>query len=183
MGRSGSPKHLRHIPDLPDDLMHIIFSQLKFRDKIFSGQVCKHWDRLLKENSAAARHWEIAFNIDSLVSCLGNPTTAEGLTAEQSSINLGRYGRGYPFLKERAMHSLCMSGWHICAWEGQAPVCQVQPLCEFKSRWTQLKIAPQELIKWVDRDIREPHRGDTLEGALLPTCATPWWGIVLSLTT
>jgi hypothetical protein len=68
MGGSGSAKRMRHLENLPDDLMHVIFYRLDFRDKVSAGLVCKHWDQLLKIGSAAGRHWVVDYNVNRLVS-------------------------------------------------------------------------------------------------------------------
>jgi hypothetical protein len=67
-GRSGSRKHIRHIANLPDDLMHIVFGMLEFRDKINASGVCKQWDQLLKAGTDNARHWVVNYNVDTIVS-------------------------------------------------------------------------------------------------------------------
>jgi hypothetical protein len=67
VGRCGSAKSIRHIATFPDDLMHVIFSRLEFKDKINAGQVCKQWDRLLKADTDDARHWVVDYNVDTHV--------------------------------------------------------------------------------------------------------------------
>lgn len=63
---SDAPKCLPHLaPELPDDLMHVIFSKLHHREKVNAGQVCKSWDRLLKDGSAEGKHWGfVCCNVD-----------------------------------------------------------------------------------------------------------------------
>ncbi len=58
---------MRHLEDLPDDLIHHIFSELGFKDKIRSGLVCKHWDKLLKAGSGGGRHWVVPYDVNFLV--------------------------------------------------------------------------------------------------------------------
>jgi hypothetical protein len=52
---------------LPDDLMHVIFSQLDMMAKFNAGLACKNWDPLLRAATPAARHWVIDFNVDKVV--------------------------------------------------------------------------------------------------------------------
>jgi hypothetical protein len=67
MARSGLAKRTRHIAALPDELMHIVFSKLDFHDKIYAGLACKQWDQLLKDGTAAARHWDIEYEVERIV--------------------------------------------------------------------------------------------------------------------
>jgi hypothetical protein len=67
MGRPASRKRILLSEVLPDDLLHVIFSKLHFRDKVIAGHVCKHWDQLLKSGTAAARHWVVSYDLDAII--------------------------------------------------------------------------------------------------------------------
>ncbi len=92
MGSSGPPKSARRVAaELPDDLMHAILSKLDFKSKLAAGQVCKKWDQLLKAGSLGARHWEVHYNIDSLVSSTALTTTdTEVSSGERFNNTIGR---------------------------------------------------------------------------------------------
>jgi hypothetical protein len=90
MGRSGSPKRIRYVATVPDDLMHVIFSKLDFKDKINAGKVCKQWDQLLKSGTADARHWVVDYNIDSIVSSRAFKQTRKLLPADQTATLIER---------------------------------------------------------------------------------------------
>jgi hypothetical protein len=79
MGTSGSSKHNAI---LPHDVMHNIFSKLKFEDKISSGLVCKQWDHLLKAGAAAGRHWVVCYNLNRAVSKRPSTTLNKGYDAD-----------------------------------------------------------------------------------------------------
>jgi hypothetical protein len=68
MDRRGPPKRMRNLVSVPDDVLHVIFALLEFRDKISAGLVCKQWDHLLKAGSAAGRHWVVVYDVERLVS-------------------------------------------------------------------------------------------------------------------
>jgi hypothetical protein len=71
VGRYGSAKRIRHIATFPDELMHVIFSKLEFKDRITSGFVCKQWEKMLKAGKDTPRHWVVDYNVDSCVSSRG----------------------------------------------------------------------------------------------------------------
>ncbi len=68
MDRPGSSKRTKCVEVLPHDVLQIIFSRLEFRDKVRAGLVCKQWDQLLKTGSLPAKHWEVHYNINKIVS-------------------------------------------------------------------------------------------------------------------
>ncbi len=53
---------------LPHDLLRIIFSKLDFHDKIRSGLVCKQWGDFLKTGTLPAKHWDVHYDVDKVVS-------------------------------------------------------------------------------------------------------------------
>jgi hypothetical protein len=68
MGKRPSPPPKSIVPLLPDDILHNVFSTLKFRDKINVGMVCKEWDQLLQAGTSGARHWVIEYDMDNVSS-------------------------------------------------------------------------------------------------------------------
>jgi hypothetical protein len=84
VGSYGSAKRTHHIATFPDDLMHVIFSRLEFKDKINAGQVCKQWDQLLKAGTDDARHWIVDYDVDTLVSSTAFKATTKLSHAKQS---------------------------------------------------------------------------------------------------
>jgi hypothetical protein len=92
VGRCGSAKRIRHIAALPHDLMHVIFSKLKFRDKVNAGKVCKQWDQLLKAGTDNPRHWDVDYIVDSLVPSTTSDAAGDLYKAEQSITWVDRYG-------------------------------------------------------------------------------------------
>jgi hypothetical protein len=97
MGECASAKRLKHLSDLPNDLMHVIFSKLEFLDKVTAGLVCKHWYHLLRAGTTAAKHWVVDYDVDNMVSHLDTLTRAAMRTAEQFTYDMGRYAtRSYP---------------------------------------------------------------------------------------
>jgi hypothetical protein len=75
---------------VPDDVMHMIFSDLDTRVKVNAGLVCKQWDQLLKVRPAAGRHWIIDFNINSVVARTALAETHKESFAHQPAIAAGR---------------------------------------------------------------------------------------------
>ncbi len=57
-----------HVLDFPYDIMHIVFSKLRFMDKINAGMTCKQWEQLLKAGTANARHWDVRYDLDRVQS-------------------------------------------------------------------------------------------------------------------
>jgi hypothetical protein len=90
VGRSWSAKRIHHIETFPDDLMHVIFAKLEFRDKVNASQVCKQWDELLKAGTANARHWVVDYNVDTIVSSKAFEATKGTHPAEQLSTCIER---------------------------------------------------------------------------------------------
>jgi hypothetical protein len=91
MGTPGSAKRMRHIAGFPDELMHIIFSKLDFRDKIKAGMAWKQWDQLLKAGTPAARHWDINYNVERIEP---NPDVTKEfrrIPSDHPSASVGRY--------------------------------------------------------------------------------------------
>jgi hypothetical protein len=86
MSRPASRKRILHVPLLPDELLHTIFSKLDFRDKVIAGQVCKHWDQLLKAGTVAARHWVVEYNFESILDSRELETTKKGPTTPQEQL-------------------------------------------------------------------------------------------------
>jgi hypothetical protein len=67
MESSGPRKRTLHIAAFPDELKHIIFSKLEFKEKLNAGLVCKEWDNLLRTCTGAARHWDIKYLVKRTV--------------------------------------------------------------------------------------------------------------------
>jgi hypothetical protein len=76
-------KRIQQCSVLPEDLLHVIFSKLGFKDKISAGLVCKQWDQLLKTGTPATRHWVVRYRLNSLVSSRSCITRSKGLLAER----------------------------------------------------------------------------------------------------
>lgn len=68
MCRSASPRRILSVIDLPNDVAHIIFAKLEFKDKISAGLVCKQWDKLLKANAGGLRHWVVDYSLEACIS-------------------------------------------------------------------------------------------------------------------
>jgi hypothetical protein len=85
VGSCRTAKRISQITTFPDDLMHVIFSKLEFRDKINASQVCKLWDQLLKASTDDARHWVVDYNVDTLVSSPAFKATRKLHHSAQSS--------------------------------------------------------------------------------------------------
>jgi hypothetical protein len=81
--RRGQRRAPRSTLDLPHDLMHIIFSNLDFDDKVNAGQVSKLWDQLLRANAPAARHWDVYYDLDAIASSPFFTTDVADFFAEQ----------------------------------------------------------------------------------------------------
>jgi hypothetical protein len=90
MGRSGSVKRARHIAALPDELMHIIFYELDFKSKICAGLACKQWDQLLKDGTAAARHWDIDYKVARIVALPDDDKTQSKESLDHPCSGVGR---------------------------------------------------------------------------------------------
>jgi hypothetical protein len=97
MGKYGPLKRMLHIAAFPDELMHIIFSKLEFRDKVNAGLVCKEWDNLLKTCTGAARHWDIKYVVKRIVA---SPVAEkQHFTSADSTASVARWAEHlYPFL-------------------------------------------------------------------------------------
>eukprot|EP00884_Botryococcus_braunii_P000021 jgi/Botrbrau1/10019/Bobra.0012s0106.1 len=54
--------------EFPDDVLHLVFSYLTFRDKVTAGLVCKRWDEALRGKLLGHNHWDVHYNLDNLVS-------------------------------------------------------------------------------------------------------------------
>jgi hypothetical protein len=92
MGGYGSSKRARYSAVLHDDVLHVIFCKLGFRDKINAGLVCKDWDKLLKAGTSTSRHWDVSYNFDKIVS--SNAWAIRGLAPERLIDGVGRYVSG-----------------------------------------------------------------------------------------
>jgi hypothetical protein len=57
MGKRVSLRLNSDVIVLPDDIMHIVFSRLEFRDRVNVGAACKQWEQLLQAGTDVARHW------------------------------------------------------------------------------------------------------------------------------
>lgn len=57
------PKQELSMVNLPEDLLHMIFSNLGFRDKVSAGMVCKEWEKVLQDGTVATRHWEVDYSV------------------------------------------------------------------------------------------------------------------------
>lgn len=53
---------------LPDDILHLIFSNLDFGDKVTAGLVCTRWDKVLRGKLSGKPHWDVWYNLDSICS-------------------------------------------------------------------------------------------------------------------
>jgi hypothetical protein len=91
MGRHALQKRSSDIGVLPDDLMHIIFARLEFRDKISAGMVCKLWDELLRSNTPAARQWVIIYDADKVVSSTACMARLGDWFSQQPGLPIVRY--------------------------------------------------------------------------------------------
>jgi hypothetical protein len=67
VGTRRPPKRMRNLVAFPDDVMHLIFSKLSFKEKISCGLVCKQLDKLLKAGSAGGRHWVVNYHVNCQV--------------------------------------------------------------------------------------------------------------------
>jgi hypothetical protein len=65
--------------------MHVIFSRLEFKDKISAGQVCRDWGNLLKAGTADARHWNVNYNVDAIVTSAAFEATKSLPPPQQTS--------------------------------------------------------------------------------------------------
>jgi hypothetical protein len=75
---------------LPDDVVHLVFLKLNFKDKINAGLVCKQWDHLLRAGTAAARHWVINYSVDRIITSKAF-TGNEGSVGGDPNLDIGRY--------------------------------------------------------------------------------------------
>ncbi len=73
---------------LPEDILRLIFSKLDFQDKIASGLVCKQWDEVLKSGTVSAKHWDVPYDVDKLVSSFLKNEVTRG----QINDGIERYG-------------------------------------------------------------------------------------------
>jgi hypothetical protein len=92
MDKGGAPKRLRCTASLPDDIMYFIFSKLNFMEKINAGMACKRWDGLLKDGTAASRHWVVQYDINK--TCLPRaPLTMTDMGPRMAELtnSIGRY--------------------------------------------------------------------------------------------
>jgi hypothetical protein len=90
-GRYGSRDCSLNVLFLPDDLLHIIFAKLKFKDKVSAGLVCKQWEQLLQADNPAARHWVVNYNVDKVVASKAYKTRIQGYFSQQRSLSIPRY--------------------------------------------------------------------------------------------
>jgi hypothetical protein len=104
MSRFVARKRTSYILVLPDDLMHIIFSNLDMKEKVTAGMVCKHWDRVLRSSTPAGRHWVIDFKVNQVV-CTASATTDKYSLAHHPSVAIGRCG---------SVSSVSCSGLQAC---------------------------------------------------------------------
>jgi hypothetical protein len=63
------------ILSLPNDLMYLLVSKLDFRNKVVVGMVCKQWGHLLR--AGTARHWNVRYDVDKIVSSTAFSGTAK----------------------------------------------------------------------------------------------------------
>jgi hypothetical protein len=88
MGTFASAKRTRHVTSFPDDLVHTIFSKLKFEDKLNAGLACKEWNQLLK-STPAARHWDIDYSVKRIVASTDHEKP-NNFTRDKLSATVGR---------------------------------------------------------------------------------------------
>jgi hypothetical protein len=90
MGSFGLQKRMRDMSLLPDDVLHIIFHKLEFQEKINCGLVCKQWGTLLKSGTAAARHWVVDYNVNTILAKTAYVTRSNRQSAEKGNSFISR---------------------------------------------------------------------------------------------
>jgi hypothetical protein len=88
MESSTPRKRTLHIATFPDELKHIIFSKLDFKEKLNAGLVCKEWGNLLKTCTGAARHWDVGYSVKRTVA--SPDTWKKDFTPWHSSVSVAR---------------------------------------------------------------------------------------------
>ncbi len=103
---------------LPDDVIHVIFSKLDFRDNITAGLVCKQWDQLLKSVTAAGKHWVVDYNVDAVEARETSKLSSSEPSVEPLTDSMERYVLVPSLFKvcTRIKTSfLCARAIHVCA--------------------------------------------------------------------
>jgi hypothetical protein len=105
MAGCGSSKRKKLAPVLPQDLLRIIFSRLDFHDKIRSGLVCKQWDQFLKTGTLPAKHWDVHYDVDKVVS--SRDCAESEVIRGQITDGIGRYATLLALSHRRRFYCIC----------------------------------------------------------------------------
>ncbi len=87
----------------------VISNKLEFTDKISAGLVGKSLDQLLKDGTAATRHWVFDYNVETILARPAYAGTDNGHIPEKSISDIVRYAPGLgSLLKDKKVRtSLC----------------------------------------------------------------------------
>ncbi len=89
----------------------MIFSQLGFKDKLNAGLACKEWDHMVKDGTAAARHWDINYSVKRTVASTDPEKNYQTLTPGHPTANVGRSAqRAYKHTSQQGVEACCSGG-------------------------------------------------------------------------